>query len=91
MILKDNLYQMCEYIFELTTTNLKKIDTDYPPGTLQESPHIVDCVYKILCGKNLKRQPEGTTITIKLAFKSKKKRECWMQWVIVNVVYPCQL
>jgi hypothetical protein len=72
MILKANIFLMCGYIFKLTAKRQAKIEKLYPQGELAKCRHIVDCVYKILCGKNLSRQPEGTANTIQSATALKK-------------------
>jgi hypothetical protein len=72
MILKANVSDMCEQIFELTKKQRAEIKEAYPQGDLEECPHIVACLYRILCGKNLERQSEETTITIQSATTLKK-------------------
>jgi len=72
MLLKDNVLGMCGYIFKLPDDYMAKIEEAYAPGELEKCPHIFDCVYKVLCGKYLPRQPEGTKITIQSATDLKK-------------------
>jgi len=101
-ILKAKVSDMCEDIFVVTKDHPAKIEEAYPQGELEKCPHILACVYRILCGQNLER-PSGdqTPITIESATALKKvgiqirgiegSRECWIKWVFVNVVYSCQL
>jgi hypothetical protein len=63
---------MCESIFVLTKDHLAKIEKAYPQGELEKCPHILACVYRILCGQNLKRRSGATMITIKSATALKK-------------------
>jgi hypothetical protein len=71
-ILKSNVSRMCQIIFVLTEGHLDRIEKEYPQGELENCPHIVACVYRILCGQNLKRRAVATTITIKSATALKK-------------------
>jgi len=64
MILKANASRMCKHIFVLTKHHWAKIQKAYPQGELENCPHIVACVYRILCGENLKRRSGATIITI---------------------------
>ncbi|CAK9857394.1 unnamed protein product [Sphagnum jensenii] len=72
MILKANVSRMCGHIFVLTEDHWAKIEKAYPQGELENCPHIVGCVYRILCGQNLKRRSGETTITIQSATALKK-------------------
>ncbi|CAM6071341.1 unnamed protein product [Sphagnum tenellum] len=72
MILKANVSRMCGHIFVLTEDHRAKIEKAYPQGELENCPHIVACVYRILCGQNLKRRSGETTITIQSATALKK-------------------
>ncbi|KAH9574155.1 hypothetical protein CY35_01G041400 [Sphagnum magellanicum] len=72
MILKANVSDMCERIFVLTKDHLAKIEKAYPQGELEKCPHIVACVYRILCGENLKSRSGGTMITMPSATALKK-------------------
>jgi hypothetical protein len=72
IILKANVSDMCEFIFVLTEDHRAKIEKAYPEGELENCPHIVACVYRILCGQNLKRPSRATTITIQSATTLKK-------------------
>ncbi|KAH9574182.1 hypothetical protein CY35_01G042800 [Sphagnum magellanicum] len=67
VILTTAVSNMCKYIFVRT-----KDHSAYPQGELQECPHIVACVYRILCGQNLKRRSRAKTITIQSATALKK-------------------
>jgi hypothetical protein len=71
-ILKANVSRMCGHIFVLSEDHRAKIEEAYPQGELEECPHIVACVYRILCGENLKRLSGETTITIQSATALKK-------------------
>jgi hypothetical protein len=55
VILKNNVSNMCENIFVPTKDHWAKIGKAYPQGELGNCPHIVTCVYRILCCQNLKR------------------------------------
>ncbi len=66
-ILKANVSDMCESIFVLTKDHLAKIEKAYPQGELEKCPHILACVYRILCGQNLKRRSGATEITMQSA------------------------
>ncbi|CAK9190962.1 unnamed protein product [Sphagnum troendelagicum] len=72
MILKAYASRMCRNIFVLTEDHSAKIQTAYPKGELANCPHILACVYRILCGKNLERRAAETTITIQSATALKK-------------------
>jgi len=72
VILKANVSRMCGHIFVLTKDHWAKIKKAYPQGELEKCPHIVACVYRILCGQNLKRRSGATMITIKSATALKK-------------------
>ncbi|CAK9254953.1 unnamed protein product [Sphagnum jensenii] len=72
MILKYNVSNMCDRIFVLTEDRWAEIEKAYPQGELEKCPHIVDCVYRILCGQNLRRRSGATAITIQSATASKK-------------------
>jgi hypothetical protein len=72
MILKANVSQMCGGILILTEDHQAKIGKPYPQGELEKCPHIVACVYRILCGQNLTRRSGATTITIQSATALKK-------------------
>jgi len=63
---------MCESIFVLTKDHLAKIEKAYPQGELEKCPHILACVYRILCGQNLKRRSGATEITMQSATALKK-------------------
>jgi hypothetical protein len=72
-ILKANVYRMCEYIFVLTKDHSAKFEKEYPQGKFKKCPHIVACVYRILCGQNFKRHSaRPRTITIPSATALKK-------------------
>jgi hypothetical protein len=71
-ILKANISDMCGRIFVLTKDHVAKIEKAYPPGELEKCPHIVACVYRILCGQNLKRRSGATKITMQSATALKK-------------------
>jgi hypothetical protein len=71
-ILKVNVSIMCGHIFVLNNDHPAKIEKAYPQGELEKCPHIVACVYRILCGQNLKRRSGATTITIQSATALKK-------------------
>ncbi len=71
-ILKANVSIMCGFIFVLTQDHRAKIEEAYPQGELEKCPHIVACVYRILCGQNLKRRGQATRITIQSATALKK-------------------
>ncbi|CAM6021131.1 unnamed protein product [Sphagnum balticum] len=70
-ILKYSVCRMCRFIFALTKEQGAKIREAYLPGELEKCPHIVACVYRVLCGPNLKRR-SGYTITIQSATALKK-------------------
>jgi hypothetical protein len=72
-ILKAKVSDMCEDIFVVTKDHPAKIEEAYPQGELEKCPHILACVYRILCGQNLER-PSGdqTPITIESATALKK-------------------
>jgi hypothetical protein len=72
LILKAIVYRMFPYIFVLTKDRQAKIENAYPQGELEKCPHILACVYRILCGQNLKRRSGGTIITIQSATALKK-------------------
>jgi hypothetical protein len=72
MILKANVRRMCQYIYVLTKDHRAKIEKAYPQGELEKCPHILACVYKILCGQNLERRSGATTISIQSATALKK-------------------
>jgi hypothetical protein len=72
MILKANASRMCWHIFVLTEDHWAKIEKAYPQGELENCEHIVACVYRILCGQNLKRRSGATIITIQSATALKK-------------------
>ncbi|KAH8973400.1 hypothetical protein BDL97_01G045600 [Sphagnum fallax] len=72
MILKKNVSNMCGKIFVPTKDHWAKIEKEYPQGELGNCPHIVACVYRILCGQNLERRAGKTTITIQSATALKK-------------------
>ncbi|CAN5952065.1 unnamed protein product [Sphagnum jensenii] len=72
MILKYNVSNMCDRIFVLTEDHWAEIEKAYPEGELEKCPHILACVYRILCGQNLKRRSGATTITIQSATALKK-------------------
>jgi hypothetical protein len=72
LILKANVSDMCEFIFVLTEDHRAKIDKAYPQGELEKCPHILACVYRILCGQNLRRRSGGTRIIIQSATALKK-------------------
>jgi hypothetical protein len=55
----------------MTKDQKAKIREAYLPGELEKCPHIVACVYRMLCGQNLKRR-SGSTITIQSATALKK-------------------
>jgi hypothetical protein len=71
-ILKANVSTMCGDVFVLTQDYRAKIEKAYPQGELEKCPHILDCVYRILCGRNLKRRGGATKITIQSATALKK-------------------
>jgi hypothetical protein len=71
-ILKANVRRMCGYIYVLTKDHRAKIEKAYPQGELEKCPHILACVYKILCGQNLKRRSGATAIAIQSATALKK-------------------
>jgi hypothetical protein len=71
-ILEANVFKMCGYIFVLTKDHRAKIEKAYVQGKLEKCPHSVACVYRILCGQNLKRLSEATRITIQSATTLKK-------------------
>jgi hypothetical protein len=71
-ILKANVRRMCGYIYVLTKDDRAKIEKAYPQGELEKCPHILACVYKILCGQNLKRRSGATAIAIQSATALKK-------------------
>jgi hypothetical protein len=71
-ILKVNVSNMCEQIFVLTKDHPAKFKHAYPQGELEKCPHIVACVYRILCGQNLKRRSGATRTTIQSATALKK-------------------
>jgi hypothetical protein len=56
----------------LTEDHLAKIEEAYPQGELENCPHIVACVYRILCGQNLRRRSGATRIIIQSATALKK-------------------
>jgi hypothetical protein len=72
IILKENVSQMCGYIFKLPGDHPAKIDKAYPQGELEKCPHVLDCVYKILCGGNFERRPGGERTTIRPATALRK-------------------
>jgi hypothetical protein len=72
MILKDNVSDMCGRIFVLPKDHLAKIEKAYPQGELEKCPHIVACVYRILCGQNLKSRSGARTISMPSATALKK-------------------
>jgi hypothetical protein len=62
VILKKNVFEMCGNIFVLIKDHLaKKV---YFQGKLEECPHILACVLKILFGENWKREVGILEITI---------------------------
>jgi hypothetical protein len=72
-ILKANVFRMCRYIFALNEDQKAKIKEAYLPGELEKCPHIIACVYRILCGENLKRRSGSKpTIIIQSATALKK-------------------
>ncbi len=71
-ILKANVFDMCGFIFELTQEHRAEIEKAYPQGELEKCPHILACVYRILCGQNLKRRSGATMIRIQSATALKK-------------------
>jgi len=71
-ILKINVSHMCGKIFMLTKDHRAKIEKAYPQGELEKCPHIVACVYRILCGQNVKRRYGATRIRIQSATALKK-------------------
>jgi hypothetical protein len=70
--LKDYVFGMCGYIFVLTKDHRAKIEKAYPEGELENCPHILACVYRILCGQNFKRRHLATTTTVQSATALKK-------------------
>jgi len=73
-IVKANVFQMCGYIFELTEHHRTKIEMTYPDGdgAFENSPHMVACIYKVLCGDNWGKTSGGASITIQSATALKK-------------------
>jgi hypothetical protein len=71
-ILKTNVSNMCGDIFVRTQEHRAKIEEAYPQGELEKCPHILACVYRMLCGQNLKRRFRATLITIQSATALKK-------------------
>ncbi|KAH8973379.1 hypothetical protein BDL97_01G044100 [Sphagnum fallax] len=72
MILKAIVSDMCGRIFVLTKDHLAKIEETYPQGELEKCPHIVACVYRILCGQNLKTRSGGAKFRMPSATALKK-------------------
>ncbi|CAK9191006.1 unnamed protein product [Sphagnum troendelagicum] len=72
VILKNNVSNMCGNIFVPTKDHWVKIETAYPQGELEKCPHIVACVYRILCGEKLERLSGKKMITIQSATALKK-------------------
>jgi hypothetical protein len=72
MILNANVCDMCGFILFLTKDHLAKIEKAYPQGELEKCPHILACVYRILCGQNLERRSRARRITIQSATALKK-------------------
>jgi hypothetical protein len=71
-ILKAIVSDMCGRSFVLTKDHLAKIEKAYPQGELEKSPHIVACVYRMLCGQILERRPGASKITMQSATALKK-------------------
>jgi len=71
-IVKANLFEMCGYIFELSEHHQTEIGTAYPQGELEKCPHIVFCVYTILCGRNLGTECGAASVTMPSATALKK-------------------
>jgi hypothetical protein len=72
MILETNVSNMCENIFVPTKDHWEKMRKAYPEGELGNCPHILACVYRILCGQYLERRSGETRITIESATALKK-------------------
>jgi len=68
-ILEVNVSNMCENTLVLTKDHRAKFEKAYPQGEFEKCPHIIACVYRILCGQYANLEQQQSAYNLQPLFK----------------------